>query len=117
MSPRRTSTWNRSSNAWRSRSAPSKVSRRAPMASVKTWSSIVGRLPVDRWGAGLRGQEGGGDRDVEVPVAERGDAPAGLHRVLGGAQTGAEEGGRGIQVGHGVGQAEEAGGSVAGRFL
>src|SRR5947207_4379474 len=42
-SPSSTSTWKRSSNAWRSRKPASKALRSAPITSRKTWSSICVR--------------------------------------------------------------------------
>src|SRR5918997_1631379 len=101
MSPRRTSTWKRSSKAWRSSSANSRASRSAPMASVKTWSSISGASA--RRG---RAHEREGGRAAGRP-AEGGDAAAGLDGVLHLAEVVAEGVGGGVEVGHGDGQAEE----------
>src|SRR4029453_3141261 len=104
MSPRRTSTWKRSSNAWRSRRAFSRASRNAPMASVKTWSSIssAGR------GWAHEGECGG----AAGRLPEGGDAAPGLHGVLGVTEALAEGRGGGLEVGDGQGEAEEAGGAV-----
>src|SRR5918997_173269 len=111
MSPRSTSMWKRSSKAWRSSRAFSRASRRAPMASVKTWSSI-GSAGRSR-GHGAHEGEGGG---ATGRPAQGGDATARLHGVLRLAQVLAEGGGGGVEVGHGQRQPEEPGGIVAGGF-
>src|SRR4051794_14693552 len=113
------STWKRSSKAWRSSNAPSNASRSAPMASMKTWSSIqaeaTAQLGLTRLDQGDRVLPRRHERDggARALVVQGDDAPAGLHRVLDPPDALTEEARGGVEVGDVEGEAEEPGRSIA----